>query len=604
MLDLVILQACHSEEVGQVFAKLCARHVICINKARAVLEEASVIFSRNLYQNLLRGSSVCAAFQGAREQTKTVLGSEKVHEVEEVFKLFKYDDYQSKNKQHICNQLIDQHSAAGPLVCQSEHILLKILPNTIQTVEHPEYRLFERLQLVKALCRGDRFLFQRFLYGDNKETIAKSCLKFVVERKVFTGGVIYQNLENITTSQQLFTQLKQSLMIQTKWSESKFCCQPEHEEQLDFIKFLTRFFNQRAGYELPNPHQKVKRSQHEKDGRKFLLMLENVEKIVRYDGEFFLNEFLVMLLNECNNLTIVISSCEWIDFTPPFLPVFLDVFELDYVNSVKLFLDYLNLKEIKAQEVYELIEAYPNVDLSRVLGQQADELNESEKKDLFSLNYLIKHPQKRLHVLAAHDLFFQLAGNPYSIKTIAAFYRNPFVDDSSLKGIYERLIELNKHIDGESDSIHERKAENRPIVRLKEVATVRAEVKQRSIEAILKFLTEKSDNTQVSALSLFYFLGCFEAGICEATLTSLMPSKQLSDSLFLLKRMGTIDSQASRLSLSRLLQKFVAATKFTSCEVSLMTALCAYYEREILAEIYDQSMPKDSLSDMLKAKED
>ena len=88
-----------------------------------------------------------------------MLGSEKVHEVEEVFKLFKYDDYQSKNKQHICNQLIDQHSAAGPLVCQSEHILLKILPNTIQTVEHPEYRLFERLQLVKALCRGDRFLF-------------------------------------------------------------------------------------------------------------------------------------------------------------------------------------------------------------------------------------------------------------------------------------------------------------------------------------------------------------------------------------------------------------------------------------------------------------
>ena len=55
-----------------------------------------------------------------------------------------------------------------------------------------------------------------------------------------------------------------------------------------------------------------------------------------------------MLLNECNNLTIVISSCEWIDFTPPFLPVFLDVFELDYLNSVKLFLDYLNLKEIKA----------------------------------------------------------------------------------------------------------------------------------------------------------------------------------------------------------------------------------------------------------------
>ena len=31
MLDLVVLQACHSEIVGRVFQEHCARHVICID---------------------------------------------------------------------------------------------------------------------------------------------------------------------------------------------------------------------------------------------------------------------------------------------------------------------------------------------------------------------------------------------------------------------------------------------------------------------------------------------------------------------------------------------------------------------------------------------
>ena len=47
-----------------------------------------------------------------------------------------------------------------------------------------------------------------------------------------------------------------------------------------------------------------------------------------------------------------------------------------------------------------------------------------------------------MQVLAAHDLFTQLNGTPYSIKTIAAFYKNPNVAHNDLLGIYERLISI------------------------------------------------------------------------------------------------------------------------------------------------------------------
>ena len=48
--------------------------------------------------------------------------------------------------------------------------------------------------------------------------------------------------------------------------------------------------------------------------------------------------------------------------------------------------------------------------------------------------------KKRLLALSNHDLFKQFNGNPYSISTLASFYKNPFVEDNDLVGIYKRLV--------------------------------------------------------------------------------------------------------------------------------------------------------------------
>ena len=57
------------------------------------------------------------------------------------------------------------------------------------------------------------------------------------------------------------------------------------------------------------------------------------------------------------------------------------------------------------------------------------------------LTALRKDRDTRVLVLSRHDLFKQLNGNPYSINTLAAFYKNPFVEDNDLTGIYRRLVQ-------------------------------------------------------------------------------------------------------------------------------------------------------------------
>ena len=46
----------------------------------------------------------------------------------------------------------------------------------------------------------------------------------------------------------------------------------------------------------------------------------------------------------------------------------------------------------------------------------------------------------RIQVLSVHDMFKQLYGNVYSISTLAAFYKNPFVEGNDLIGVYRRLV--------------------------------------------------------------------------------------------------------------------------------------------------------------------
>ena len=79
-------------------------------------------------------------------------------------------------------------SAGKGYECLSDHIMLKHIPLSHQI--SASFRVKERLETVRALCRYDRFIWLHYLLGDTKESIANWCVRYVVERKVFTGAVL------------------------------------------------------------------------------------------------------------------------------------------------------------------------------------------------------------------------------------------------------------------------------------------------------------------------------------------------------------------------------------------------------------------------------
>ena len=83
-------------------------------------------------------------------------------------------------------------------------------------------------------------------------------------------------------------------------------------------------------------------------------------------------------------------------------------------------------------------------------------------------------------------MFEQLDGNPYSIKTIAAFYRNPHVTNNDLKGIYQRLRDLEKHEEDLSLSSRRNMAD---------AAKRRVETRRKGIEAVLCLLSDQSSSS-------------------------------------------------------------------------------------------------------------
>ena len=65
-LDVVFVAACDSEDIGRIFQNNGAKHVICVESKRFVLDEAAIMFTKKFYDELFsKKSNVCTAFDRA-----------------------------------------------------------------------------------------------------------------------------------------------------------------------------------------------------------------------------------------------------------------------------------------------------------------------------------------------------------------------------------------------------------------------------------------------------------------------------------------------------------------------------------------------------------
>ena len=98
----------------------------------------------------------------------------------------------------------------------SDHIQVKCLQPYDK--KEAKYRPIEIQELVRALTSADeRLIMLQGLYGDGKDTIAKSCLHFIADRKYFLKGIIYLNLMNVNSCMDFHRKFRQTIKY-LNWS--------------------------------------------------------------------------------------------------------------------------------------------------------------------------------------------------------------------------------------------------------------------------------------------------------------------------------------------------------------------------------------------------
>jgi hypothetical protein len=86
----VVVASCHSECVGKIFQSAGAKHVICIDQKKLLLDEAAINFSRIFYCHIFASNlSICEAYESAKNHVKKKHG---VAEGEK-FRLLKSNDH-------------------------------------------------------------------------------------------------------------------------------------------------------------------------------------------------------------------------------------------------------------------------------------------------------------------------------------------------------------------------------------------------------------------------------------------------------------------------------------------------------------------------------
>lgn len=69
-LEVVFVAACDSQGIGHIFQRCGAKHVVCVEQDRYVLDEAAIYFTKTFYSLLFKGENICEAFEAAKRAVK------------------------------------------------------------------------------------------------------------------------------------------------------------------------------------------------------------------------------------------------------------------------------------------------------------------------------------------------------------------------------------------------------------------------------------------------------------------------------------------------------------------------------------------------------
>ena len=191
------------------------------------------------------------------------------------------------------------------------------------------------------------------------------------------------DLQNESSCHDFFKKVQQDLADKSSHSESYFSSYDFMNSETSFVRKISRVL-QSDGKLLPNLN--LKNLSKKKDLR-YLIVLNGVERLLQHDGDFFIKDFLEPILDKCPTVTVMISSCEWIDYIPNVPSTIIKVNELDRLSAVEFFLKETK-HDLKAREIFDLVTKYPVFEFNEVLPN----LSPEKQQELLTFDSLKDYP--------------------------------------------------------------------------------------------------------------------------------------------------------------------------------------------------------------------
>lgn len=116
------MAACDSEDIGRIFQRCGAKHVVCIEQKHLVLDQAAINFTNVFYSSIFKGVPICSAFAQAKNSVSFIL-KEKEGSMFLMLLGEMDDNLEECEEDHECYSL--PMSQPGTLKCLSDHNHIK-----------------------------------------------------------------------------------------------------------------------------------------------------------------------------------------------------------------------------------------------------------------------------------------------------------------------------------------------------------------------------------------------------------------------------------------------------------------------------------------------
>jgi tetratricopeptide (TPR) repeat protein len=198
---LVVVSACHSKRAGEAFVKAGVPHVVAIQMAEAVFDDAAREFARAFYLALLKGQTIAQAFAVGRAQVEALPG---------------LDGKKEKKKFVLLPAKADHGEAVFSGLHQGAWIDTTPEAAPIRLPAPPESFLGREIEIAEVVERvlKHRLTTLRGAPGIGKTALGNVAAHYLGERRLFRDGILFVAMRDAVSPEVVRVEIARLLGMQ------------------------------------------------------------------------------------------------------------------------------------------------------------------------------------------------------------------------------------------------------------------------------------------------------------------------------------------------------------------------------------------------------